>query len=143
MLERVDELEVKVGRLIDCARQMRNDILRLRKENQNLKEDLDTKGNVVKQNSELQSEAQKLREQLRASQAKAGALEEQAKALNEQLNAARGESETMRGQTANLHEQMDGFASKENVVRNKLKTILDRVEDIEKEISQLEGSGSG
>ena len=100
MIERVEELEQKVSRLIQSARAMREEIRRLREDKQALARQLEGSEKVAKEMSELRAEAAKLREQVEAGE------------------------------------------GKEAVVRNKLKTIIDRVEDIEGELEQIEGTAS-
>jgi len=72
-------------------------------------------------------------------------LREDKQALARQLEGSEKvakEMSELRAEAAKLREQVEAGEGKEAVVRNKLKTIIDRVEDIEGELEQIEGTAS-
>ena len=97
MNEILDEFEVKVGQLVTRFQSMKEDVARLRSENERLLKEAQAAEEMARQNADLQGEMQTLREQIA------------------------------------------GYEGKEDVIRNKLRNILDRVEDIEGDIEDLEG----
>ena len=97
MNEILDEFEVKIGQLVSRYQTMKEDVARLRSENERLLKEAEAAEEMARQNADLQTEMQTLREQIAS------------------------------------------FEGKEDVIRNKLRNILDRVEDIEGDIEDLEG----
>lgn len=97
MNELLDEFEVKIGQLVSRYQTMKENVSRLRSENERLLKEVQAAEEMARQNADLQAETQALRDQL------------------------------------------SGFEGKEDVIRNKLRNILDRVEDIEGDIEDLEG----
>ena len=97
MNEILDEFDVKIGQLISRFQSMKEDVTRLRSENERLLQEAQAAEEMARQNADLQAELQALREQIA------------------------------------------GYEGKEDVIRNKLRNILDRVEDIEGDIEDLEG----
>lgn len=97
MIERLEMLDEKVGKLIENMKTMRGEITRLRKENAELKGQLGDAEGLAEKNTQLQADVDTMLEDL-------------------------SERE-----------------SKENVIRNKLKTIMDRIDDLEGEMDQVTG----
>ena len=64
MIEQIEALEGKLGELIDRARSMREELLRLRNENHEMRQDLEAKEGVVKEVGTLQRELDTMREQV-------------------------------------------------------------------------------
>ena len=97
MIERLELLDEKIGKLIENMKAMRGEITRLRKENEELKGQLNDAAGLAEKNTQLQADVETMLED-----------------LSEREN-------------------------KENVVRNKLKTIMDRIDDLEGEMDQITG----
>jgi len=95
MIERLDSLEGRIGRLIEQLKFLREEVDRLNEENRRLREEVVSKEGLVEEITQAEADLKKARQAL------------------------------------------DEHENKEGVVKNKLKTILDRIDDIETEMEQI------